>query len=74
MITIDNLDYTIRDVAFEGFMLNYYKNLWEWNKANCDVAFEGFMLNYYKNLWEWNKAHSSSASDFLTLWHKQNLA
>jgi hypothetical protein len=32
------------------------------------------MLNYYKNLWEWNKAHSSSASDFLTLWHKQNLA
>jgi len=39
MITIDNLDYTIRDVAFESFiMLNYYKNLWEWNKAHSSSA------------------------------------
>ncbi len=26
MITIDDLDYTIHDVAFEGFMFNCYEN------------------------------------------------
>ncbi len=43
MITIDNLDYTIRDVAFEGFMLNYYKNLWEWNKAHSSSSASDFL-------------------------------
>jgi hypothetical protein len=38
VITIDNLDYTIRDVAFEGFVLNYYENLWEWRKANNNAS------------------------------------
>jgi hypothetical protein len=26
MITIDDLDYIVRDVAFEGFVLNHYGN------------------------------------------------
>jgi hypothetical protein len=33
VITINNLDYTIHDVAFESFVLNYYRNLWEWSKG-----------------------------------------
>jgi hypothetical protein len=26
VITIDDLDYIVRDVAFEGFVLNHYQN------------------------------------------------
>jgi len=37
MITIDNLEYIVRDVAFEGFVLNHYQNLWEW-KAHSNVC------------------------------------
>jgi len=38
MITIDNLDYIVRDVAFKGLVLNHYKNLREWSNAHNSVC------------------------------------
>jgi len=55
MITIDNLDYIVRDVAFKGLVLNHYKNLREWSNAHnsvCDFLTlwkKNFLLNTYHN-------------------------